>query len=132
MLDAVRSNFEEEQFLQTRIQHFLSQYSSEKSIEEAKLKIWTLKNSLEQLQTLSDKFKFLNPSFNDQHEKLDIELMSRIGTRFKDECNETTGRSKSDLLYLGRWLFIKQFLEDRISFDPLLAAICQKMERNVY
>ena len=113
-------------FLKTRIQALMAQRCSIEEIYKEKEKMSFLQDTLQKLNVGHEKL-FRQLADEDYH------FISRISDRFDQQVKETKEEKvKNELLYLGRWQFIKDWLSQRQDFHETQLLLTQISERVIH
>ena len=111
-------------FLKTRIQSLMAQHCSPQAIQLEKEKMLHLKANLEALRERNDLFL-------KQLADEDLNFVTQISRRFDYEvAHVQSEKAKNDLLFLGRWQFIRDWLLERQE-APEMQALLRRIKQEV-
>ncbi|KAH6575090.1 hypothetical protein BASA62_002127 [Batrachochytrium salamandrivorans] len=115
---------DEKAFLRTKINRLLVEYATTNALESEKVRIVGLVAAWDFAESHRHRIQV-------QSEKEELSFIEMVGNLFPLEVEKSQSeKSKKDILYLGRWSFVKSWIEQRASSDTLLKDLFEKLEKN--
>ncbi|KAL5037683.1 hypothetical protein RTP6_005079 [Batrachochytrium dendrobatidis] len=124
VIKAIVNIQDEKAFLRSKINKLLVGYAFKQTLEAEKMRIVELVASWEIAQN--------HRQMLESHSAIeDTKFIETIGKLFDLEvARDQKEKRRKDLLYLGKWQFVKDWIEQRALTDPLIKTLFEQLKEN--
>lgn len=113
-------------FIKGKIHKMLAEYPHRAELKRESEEIRTLKDNLERV-------------YNDQqnlfrlHHEEDLAFVMKLSKKYDEEVKkQKSSKMRQDIMYLGRWQYIKDWVSLRLNSTPEIDALHLRLNKDVF
>ncbi|KAJ3324438.1 hypothetical protein HDV06_006849 [Boothiomyces sp. JEL0866] len=124
VINAMLLKEKEMQFLRNKIQYGLSSLATPKQLSDQQKKLSFLKAKYEKSQ-------IVRQYYLDEIDNNEVKFAANVAALYDFELEKWKLKKKNDMIQLGRWHFMKDWMTERKANDPELQKVLDSIEKRV-